>query len=187
MDLTTRVTNLLTSPTTEWPVIAAEPDDPTTLYRQYAMILAAISPVCGLLGGAVLGFHASFGHALVAAVLHYVVSLVGVYVLAIIIAKLAPSFSGRADDGEALKLAVYSATASWLGGIFLLLPFLGILSLIASLYSLYLLYLGLPPLMRAPPEKSLGYAIAVIIAAIVVSIVGAMIIGLLAAVPMAMI
>jgi lipopolysaccharide export LptBFGC system permease protein LptF len=37
-----------------------------------------------------------------------------------------------------------------------------------GLYGLYLLYAGLPVLMKSPREKSMGYTIAVIIAAIVI-------------------
>jgi type III secretory pathway component EscS len=43
--------------------------------------------------------------------------------------------------------------------------------MILGLYGLYLLYLGLPVLMKSPQEKSFGYTITVIIAAIVIFIV----------------
>jgi type III secretory pathway component EscS len=43
--------------------------------------------------------------------------------------------------------------------------------MILGLYGLYLLYLGLPVLMESPQEKSLGYTITVIIAAIVIFMV----------------
>ena len=43
--------------------------------------------------------------------------------------------------------------------------------MILGLYGLYLLYLGLPVLMKAPREKSLGYTVTVVVAAIVICVV----------------
>jgi hypothetical protein len=69
-----------------------------------------------------------------------------------------------------LKLAAYSYTAGWLAGIFVIIPALGILSIV-GLYSIYLLYTGIPVLMKAPREKSLGYTVAVVVAAIIIFVV----------------
>jgi hypothetical protein len=101
----------------------------------------------------------------------YVLGLAGVYVLALIINTLAPTFGGTSNLTQALKVAAYGATAAWVGGVFHLLPALGILGLLAALYTLYLLYLGLPVLMKSPPERSLGYTASVVIAAIVLFVV----------------
>jgi hypothetical protein len=107
------------------------------------------------------------GFALRMAVIQYVTSLIGIYVLALIIDGLAPSFGGQKDQVRALKVAAYSATASWVVAIVGLIPALGILRVL-GLYSLYLLYTGLPVLMKAPADRAQGYTIVVIIAAIVV-------------------
>lgn len=42
---------------------------------------------------------------------------------------------------------------------------------ILGLYGLYLLYLGLPVLMKSPQEKSLGYTVAAVVAALVILVV----------------
>ena len=60
---------------------------------------------------------------------------------------------------------------SWVGGIFLLLPALGIISLVAGLYSLFLLYLGLPVLMKSPSDRAMGYTVVTIIVAVVLFVV----------------
>jgi hypothetical protein len=70
-----------------------------------------------------------------------------------------------------MKCAVYAHTPAWLGGVFNLIPALGILALIAAFYGLYLLYLGLPVLMKAPRDKAVGYTVVVVICAIVLTIV----------------
>ena len=71
---------------------------------------------------------------------------------------------------QALKLAIYSATASWLAGIFSLIPGLSILGLL-GLYSLYLLYTGLPLLMKSPEDKAMTYTIVIVVCAIVIALV----------------
>jgi hypothetical protein len=100
------------------------------------------------------------------AVVVYALALAGVFVLALIIDALAPSFGGQKSQIQALKLAAYSSTASWLAGIFLIIPALSILSIV-GIYSLYLLYLGLPVMMKSPPDKSVAYTVVVILVAIV--------------------
>jgi hypothetical protein len=109
-------------------------------------------------------------------------TLVGTYVLALIIDALAPTFDGQRNQIQALKVAAYSSTAAWVAGIFALIPWLGVLGIL-GLYSLYLLYLGLPVLMKAPREKALPYTAVVILAAIVLFMVIGMIVGRFTGIP----
>jgi hypothetical protein len=169
-----RVKNILTTPKTEWPVIDSEPDSIGGIYKNYVMILAAIAPVCMLLGLLVFGvpyISFSMGYLLAQAVVSYAMALIGCYILALIIDALAPSFGGTKDKVKAFKVAAYSSTAAWVVGIFYLLPLLAILGIIGGIYSLYLLYLGLPVLMKTPADKSVVYTAAVIVAAIVIYVV----------------
>src|SRR5579864_6351989 len=169
MDLKTRVKNILIAPKREWPIIAEEPADVASLYTGYVLPLAAIPPLCGLVGFSVVGFmgyRMGLGTALGGAIVRYVLSLVAVYVAALIAAKLAPAFGGRDSLVQGLKLIAYSATASWIGGVFALIPILSILSLLTSLYSLYLLFTGAAVVMTVPEDRAVGYSAAVIIATI---------------------
>jgi len=104
--------------------------------------------------------------------------LVGVYVNALIIDALAPSFGGTKNNVKAFKVAAYSATAAWLAGIFGIIPMLAILSIV-GLYSLYLLYLGLPRLMGVSEDKAIGYTVVVVIAWIVVYAICFWLVGML--------
>jgi Yip1 domain len=180
-----RVKALLLTPKDEWPKIAAEPATIASLYSNYVIYLAAIPPLSLLIGSLVFGYgvggityRPSFFGALANAILQYGLQLGGVYVLALIIAWLAPRFGGDSDRVSAFKLAAYSATASWLAGIFSLVPMLGILGLL-GLYSLYLLYTGAPVLMRVPAERAgrfllaliaIGFAIGLVVALIMAAI-----------------
>lgn len=178
MSLIERVKNIVLTPKTEWPAIGREPGDVAYLFTGYVAILAAIPAVCGFIGSSLVGFtipslgtvRMPVASGLLSAIVGYLLTFVIVYVVALIVEALAPTFGGRKDFASALKVTVYSYTPAWLCGIFLLIPglrFLGIL----GLYGLYLLYLGLPPLMKSPPEKSLFYSVAIVICAIVIAII----------------
>jgi hypothetical protein len=171
-----RVKNVLLSPKTEWPVIAQEQTDIATLYTGYIMILAAIPAVFGFLGNVVfssLGIGLSF----MMMILTYAVALGMVFVIALIIDALAPTFGAQKSQIQALKTVAYANTASWVAGIFLIIPFVGwIIALAGSIYSLVQLYFALPHTMKAPSEKTGGYFAVVLVIAIVLSwIIGAVI------------
>lgn len=184
MGLVDRVKNILLKPRQEWEVIDAEPATVGSLYTGYIMPLAAIPAICQAIGFSVFGMRLPFvgtwrtpiGSSITRAVVTYVLTLVGVYVLALIIDNLAPTFGGTRSQIQALKVAAYSYTAAWVVGIFYLLPALSFLGLL-GIYSLYLLYLGLPVLMKSPKEKAFGYTAVVLIVGIVLGVIVAMIAG----------
>ncbi|HLB54342.1 MAG TPA: Yip1 family protein [Gemmatimonadales bacterium] len=178
MSLVDRAKGILMNPKNEWAVIDTEPATVGSLYSGYIIPLAAIPAVASfigmsLIGFSVLGFRVRMpvGSGLTSAVVAYVLGLVGVFVLALIIDALAPSFGGQKSQIQALKVAGYSMTASWVAGIFLVIPSLAILAALGGLYGLFLLFLGLPILMKAPQEKAVGYTVVVIIVAIVLYLV----------------
>jgi hypothetical protein len=178
-----RVKNLLLRPREEWAVIDAEPTPPVELYKGYIIPLAAIGPVASAIGALAFGYRMfgmtyrpPVGTVFVSALVTYLLTLGGVYVLALIIDALAPNFGGTQNQVQALKVAAYSSTASWVAGIFGLVPILSWLGIL-GLYTLYLLYLGLPVLMKAPEEKAMGYTVVVIIAAIVLFLVIGLVAG----------
>lgn len=184
--LTQRVKNILLLPRAEWPVIASEPATAASLYTRYILILAAIPAVAGFLKAWLIGSGAfgvtvrsSLGSALTGSILQYVFSLIGVYVLALIVNALARTFGGQQDLVQALKAVAYSYTAAWIAGAAILLPWIGFLLMLAGgIYSIYLLFLGLTPTMRSAPDKAVPYTVVTILCAIVLSVV----IGMVAAV-----
>jgi hypothetical protein len=176
MNLVDRVKNIVLTPKTEWPVIASESTSVRDLYLGYAVPLAAIGPVAQFIGLCLFGFAflfaAGFGMpivwALSQAIVHFVLALIGVFIVGLIIDALAPTFGGTKNRLQALKVAIYSSTPGWVAGVLFILPALGILAILASLYGIYVMYLGLPVLMKAPQEKAVPYTAVVIICAIVV-------------------
>jgi hypothetical protein len=102
----------------------------------------------------------------VIALARYLLSFVAVYLLALIIDALAPSFGARRDFASALKLTVYAATPIWLSGVFLLLPALADLTVL-GLYAVYLLWTGIRALIKPAPERFRAYTLTVVLCAII--------------------
>lgn len=173
MSMINRIKDILLKPRDTWLVIETEEATPATLYKNYLLILAIIPAVSGFIGMSLVGI-GGFGlsirvpllSGLVSMLVQYLMSLVMIYVFSLIINVLAPSFGGQKNPLNALKLAVYGATASMIGGVFGILPVMSILSVLCGLYSVYLIYLGLPVLMKNPPEKSLLYTVIILLVGI---------------------
>ena len=178
MNIVERVKKILLEPKKEWEIISRETTNTSELYKSYIMPLAAIGPVASIIGMSIAGLSIPFAGtfrlpittSVGSAVVQYILSLVGVYVLALIVDFLAPNFSGEKNINQALKLAAYSYTAGWLVGIFAIVPTLGFF-MILGLYGLYLIYTGIPILMKAPREKALVYTVTVVIAAVIISVI----------------
>jgi hypothetical protein len=184
--LMARAKAILTSPRTEWPVIAAEPATVGDIYKNYVMILAAIPAVFAFLKYSVIGIHlpmlgtyrAGIGSGLGAMVLNYVLALASAYVLALIVDALAPAFGGQKNNLQAFKTVAYASTASWIAGIGQVVPWLSLLIMLAGgIYSIYLIYLGLPHTMKCPPEKAVGYTAVTVIVAIILSWLVGLVVG----------
>lgn len=173
-----RVKNLLLTPKTEWPVIAQEPTDLAKLYTGYVMILAAIPAVFAFLGNLFAGLGVVFSFVIM--LLGYALTLGMVFVMALIIDALAPSFGAQKDRNQALKTAAYYGTPSWVAGVFAIIPILGLLVMLAAwVYSLIQLYIALPNTMRAPADRAGGYLAVIIVIAIAL---GLLVWGIIAAV-----
>jgi len=178
MSIVERIKGILLKPKEEWQTISGETTSIPDLYKTYIVILAAIGPVASVIGMSMVGMSLPFvgsyripiTTSITSAVVHYILTLGGVYVLALIIDALAPNFAGEKNIDQAFKVATYSNTPGWLAGIFTIIPSLSILGIL-GLYGLYLLYMGLPILMKSPQEKSLMYTVAVIAAAVIIFVV----------------
>lgn len=185
MNVIERAKSILLKPAETWPVIDAEPATVASIYKDWLVIMAAIPAVCTFIGLSIIGagmfgygFRVPILYGLESMVLRYVLSLAVAFVMALIVDALAPSFGGTKNQVSALKVVAYGGTASYVAGVFSILPALGLLGIIAACYSIYLIYLGLPVLMKCPKDKAGGYTAVVII----VGIVAAIIIGALSAV-----
>src|SRR6185436_505467 len=145
----TRARNIVLKPAQEWSVIAGESAEIGALLWNYAAPLSAIGPVCLALWLSRFGFLSS----LVSGVITWALGLVGLWLAAIVIEHLAPSFESHGTTIDALKLVVYASTPVWLAGVLFLVPVFSPLIVLAAIYAVYVFYLGLPPVMHTPKEK----------------------------------
>lgn len=176
MGLVQRAQNILLRPRSEWPVIEQEHTDTRSLYRNYIVIVALLPTIAGLIARLTyvgqFGPRMGTGTALVSTVIGYGLSLLMVYVIALVADALAPTFGGNKAMGQALKLTAYAMTATWLGGMFVLVPVVGwLVALLGALYGLYLFYLGAPVLMAVPARKALGYTATIVVIALAIGFV----------------
>ncbi|MFO1012558.1 MAG: Yip1 family protein [Caulobacteraceae bacterium] len=173
-----RAQGILLKPNEEWDKIAAEPATIQSLFVGYAAILAALPALTGLLGGLIFMHNIFAG--LATALVGYALGLGAVFALGYIADALAPSFGAEKNLIQAMKLVVYSWTATWVAGILSFIPVLGgLISLVGFGYGCYLLYLGVPKVMKAPADKAVTYTVVIIVAGIVLY---ACIVGITAAV-----
>ncbi len=180
-----RAMNILMKPTGEWTAIKNETWSTQDLFVKYALLLGAIPAVAGFIGYSLIGvsmlgvtIRYPIGSAIVWTVLQYALSMGVVFGIAAIMDALAPTFGAKKDFNTSLKIVVFSWTASWVGGIFMIIPSLSPLAMLAGIYSLVLLYFGMSSIRDIPKEKMVGYFITVLVLAIVLAVVVGIISGL---------
>jgi hypothetical protein len=177
MNIVERVKSLVLDPKVEWRVIDAEQHTVQDIFTRYVMPLAAIPPVASFIGLCIIGsgpLGSTYRMALAAGVsysaLMYLLLLGWVYVMALVIHAFSPKFEGHGEFIDALKVAAYTATPAWIGGVFSVIPALSIVGNLMGLYSVYLLYLGLPTLTEPPHDKEIPYFCVVLLAMIALSV-----------------
>lgn len=180
-----RVQRVLMQPKEERLRVDAEPMTLQGLYTGWILPLAAIAPVAGLIRAlafpiTVFGvtIRTSPGAAIGNAIVQYILAVAMVFLVALVIDALAPTFNGQKNQIQATKVVAFSSTPGWVAGVFQIIPSLslaGLIGLIAALYGLYLLYLALPTMMKAPEDKAIPYiAVVILVAVVAFFLVGAL-------------
>ncbi len=170
-----RAQRLLLQPTQEWATIAGEFTNAGVIYWRFLAPMAAIGPIAATVGGIVFGERGSLltfgtvpvslGTAVQAGVLEYVLNLLGVYALAAAIDVIGGSIGAQRNRVQALKVAAYGSTPYWLASAFALFPRIEPLAMLVGLYSIWLFAMGLPPVIKAPRDKTAAYTLLASIAA----------------------
>lgn len=180
MSVVDRAKNILLTPKTEWPVIAAEPAT-TGSVMTYAAILAVIPLVASLLSAAVFtgGIGLGFNFVLASSLIGYAIGLGILFLMGIVSGALAPSFDGQNSQIQGLKLIVYAATPVYVAGILNIIPGLNVIAMIVGLvYGIYLIYLGATPTMSVPAAKAGGYTAVIVVIWVVLQLfISAVIVG----------
>ncbi len=185
MNIIERAKNILIKPKEEWNVISQENTPAAKLVTSYLLILAIIPAAAQFVRYGLIGYNIPFvGHVsgslswgIRQAVVSYIATVGGAFLSAFIIDILATNFASQKNFNKAMELVVFSYTASFVAGIFYLVPGLGFLAMLGGLYGLYLLYIGLKPMMQTPEDKLASYFIVSLLVIIGVAIVLSVILG----------
>jgi hypothetical protein len=188
MEQIDRAICIIKNPLAELNKVKSEQLSKDYLLKQYIAILAIIPAVAYIIGmgfvGISMGFIGSYKmsipNAIVGGVLTYVLTIAGYYLSSIVINALAPNFASKQNEIQAMKLAAYAYTPVLLGGVFNIIPMLGVIGMLFSLYGLYILYLGVPLLMETPQDKAMTYTIVIIVAMFIIyAVIGSIISGIM--------
>lgn len=190
MSIVDRAKNILMKPSDEWNVIAAEPATVGGLFTGYAAPLLVAGLVANTLAVGLLGIGAdSLGAlgigsvgltgALGMAAVGFVLSSAMLFIMAFLVNAVSPSFNGKSDLVQSMKLMTYASTPAWVAGIIApFIPGVGfLLSLAGIAYVVYLIYMGLNPVLGVPQEKVAGFTVVTIIIYIVLSTILTVVIG----------
>lgn len=149
----------------------------TEITRDFLAYLAAIPAVAGFFGLVVVGqrnglaqyLHAPLFSGLMWAVVLFVLSIAGIYLISFLVTQLAPQFNSMPDETAAFKLVVYSFVPIFALGIFGLLPSLFGLYIL-GLYGIYLFYIGCQIMLECPEDKALSFTVVVSLAGILITV-----------------
>ena len=159
------IKGLLFNPLVEWEKIRLEVSSVQKLFAGYALILAAIAPLCALIGTTTLGWRIGGGEAVrltttsatQMAIAFYLAILMATFCIGKMIHWMSQTYGASQPLPLCMALAVYSATPLFLIGIVQLVPTLWlnfIVGLPALGYTVYLLYAGVPVVMQIPTERA---------------------------------
>jgi hypothetical protein len=170
-----RVKNILIRPREEWRTIKDEHKTYSALIVRYIAILAAIPPAAAVIDGIIFGGPVSknaifsfLGYLLLPNLLWYGISIINVVITGAIITAVVAASESRWGGLEGLKIAAYSFTPLFIGGVLAVLPGMNWIVYAAILYSVYLVYLGILGLAATGRKQAIGYAITSFLAASVI-------------------
>jgi Yip1 domain len=172
--------DVLMSENAEWTRVMAVENDKQSLLR-YGMVLITIAYVLiflfSLMSPSGMGGFVAFSTTYVIAmvVVEFVIGIASLYFIPMILAALAPSFGGKNDSMNALKLFVFAGTPSWIGMALSKIPYLGVLIMIAgAVYAIYLFWQHVAEAMSIPADKKVGYVVvSILVLAVIYIVIGA--------------
>jgi len=176
MSIVDRAKNIIMTPKTEWSVIAGEEPNASAIFMSYALPLILASAAAGFIGHALIwgsGHYGAFAMkwGLYVAIQTTIMGALGVWLTAAVVNALAPNFGSEKNMGRAMQLVIYSMTPAWIGGLLMIIPWIGFIGAIFGIYGLYLIYLGLPVMMKTPEDKTVSYLVVSIVVLIVIYLI----------------
>ncbi len=163
-----RIKNILFYPKSEWDKIKVEEITNSDLFMKYALILALILPLSNILNWLFLGFAYGFSSTIFpivgASFKMYVNTLINVMITSFAIKIIGNLFKHGTTFNDATKIAVYSNTAIWIGGVYKLFgDSLQAIIIVGAIYSFVLLFLGIRSIINIKKTKLIIFYVLVIL------------------------
>ena len=122
-----------------------------------------------IIGYGLIGYGGYFlGASVGAAILYYIIAIIGIIIFGYILNAFAPTFKSKQNVMQALKLVSYSSTPWLIAGIFYIHPSIWFLPALAGLYGLYILYIGIPILMETPKDQHIPFLIVAVVIYVII-------------------
>jgi hypothetical protein len=134
----------------------------------YLAIVGVPTLIGFIIGYGVIGWGGFLGPSIGAAILYYILAIVGIIVFGYILNAFAPTFKSKQNLMQALKLVSYAATPWLIAGILYFHPSIWFLATLAGLYGIYILYIGIPILMETPKDQQIPFLIVAIVIYIII-------------------
>lgn len=151
-----RAKGMAIQPRETWGKIRQEETTSIELIMHTIAPMAAVPAAAHLLGfWIILGFFKT----IFTAILWYVLTVAGVWLLGKIIYYLSAQFGVEPDEARSFQLSATSFTPFILAGIFYIVPNFTFIVFLSGLYGIYALSLGLPILLDIPEEKTASFQI----------------------------
>ena len=153
-------------------------------YLNYFVYIAAIPAIFGFFGTLIAS--KSFTAALWNNLLIFLMSLAWIYLMALIIEKIALRLEGKINHSHAVQYMGYTATPSLIAGVTNLVPsaWLSWIPILASFYGLYLFYQAIGWMTAVAEHDKPKFMAYTLLSALLVGMVFALILSILMYVPM---
>ncbi len=172
--------DVLLTQNAEWTRIMSEENDKQSLLRYGMMLIAIVYAILfafSLLFTMNMAFIGGISttYIITMVVVQFALGIASLYFIPMILAAIAPSFGGKNDSLNALKLFVFTATPSWIGTAFSRIPILGwLIALAGGVYAIFLFWSHVDEAMSIPADKKVGYVIvSVLVLAVIYIVIGA--------------
>lgn len=135
---------------------------PVQVYLAYILPLALIPTIAIFVGSLVIGFWgvtATFGGALKTALMMYLSVVIGISVLAVILATLSPIYGGERDLGAALTLVAIGYLPAFFVMALWLWPAFGAMATMVGMACVYFVYCGVEVFLKVPQERRVAFVL----------------------------
>jgi len=184
MDLNTlinRAKNIIINPRTEWENIVVEDPSPKNTMQEYAVPFLVAVAIASLVGDFLFKTRIGYGPGFILgmAVLSFGMILLTLYLSAIVVNEMAPSFQSEKNQNKAFQLVVFSYTPAFIASIVAnLFPQVAFINIL-SLYGIYLFWEGIGICMKTPAKNKTAYALVSILLIVGLYIILSFLIGVL--------